>query len=52
MGLAGPYNKVQGGAYVFKANSLGEAEAHAKTDPLVVAGIAQFVVFEWKAQQL
>lgn len=52
MGLAGPYNNVQGGAYIFNANSLEEAEAHAKTDPLVVAGIAQFVVFEWKAQEL
>lgn len=52
MGLAGPYNNVQGGAYIFKANSLEEAEAHAKTDPLVVNGIAQFVIFEWQAQEL
>ena len=52
LGLAGPYKNVQGGAYVFQANSLEEAEARAKTDPLVVAGIAQFVIFEWQAQQL
>lgn len=52
MGLTGPYNNVQGGAYIFQANSLEEAEAHAKTDPLVAAGIAQFVIFEWQAQQL
>lgn len=52
MGLAGPYNNVQGGAYIFKAESLEQAEAHAKTDPLVVNGIAQYVIFDWNAQEI
>lgn len=52
VGLVGPYTNVQGGAYIFKANSLEEAQAHAKTDPLVANGIAQFVIFEWDAKTL
>ncbi len=52
MGLAGPYANVQGGAYVFREESLEKAEDRARTDPLVVNGIAQYVIFEWNAQEL
>ena len=49
--MFGPYDNVQGGAYIMKAESLEEAEAHANADPVIKQGIAQCRVFLWNAQE-
>ncbi len=49
--MFGAYGNIQGGAYVFKAESLEEAEKYAHLDPVIAQGIAQCRVFEWNAQQ-
>ncbi|WP_248750243.1 YciI family protein [Pseudomonas sp. MWU15-20650] len=45
--MAGPYTNFHGGAYVFEANTLEEAEALAKNDPLVLNDLASISIFEW-----
>jgi uncharacterized protein YciI len=46
---AGPFSDRSGGAYVFQADSLGEARAIAEQDPLHVHDCSDVTVREWNA---
>lgn len=48
--LAGPFSDGSGGAYLFRARSLDEAQAIAETDPLFRHQCSNVHVHEWRAQ--
>lgn len=47
--LAGPFSDKSGGAYVLRAESLGEAQAVAHSDPVHTSGSSLVTVYEWNA---
>lgn len=48
--LAGPFTDKSGGAYLIKADSLGEAQSLAFNDPLHISGSSLVTVHEWSAK--
>jgi len=48
--LAGPFSDKSGGAYLLLADSLEDARAIARTDPVHVTDSSEVVVYEWNAK--
>ena len=46
---AGPFTDRSGGAYVIRAEDLGEARTIAHQDPLHLRNCSRMTVFEWDA---
>ncbi len=47
--LAGPFTDKSGGAYILRAENLGEAKAIAWSDPVHTTNSSLVTVYEWNA---